>query len=122
MRATTIIPIVFRTAGDAVGLGLVTSLARPGGNVTGFSAVGPQMQAKTLRLKDLLPRLHRVGVLESSENAQFQLFRAALEQACGSLGLQPVFVEIAAGREIDDAVAGAVRQGVQALLSRPTNS
>jgi putative ABC transport system substrate-binding protein len=120
MRATTTIPIVFRTAGDPVGLGLVASLARPGGNVTGYSAIGPQMQAKALSLlKDLLPPLNRVGVVESSGNPQFQLFRAPLEEACRSLGLKPVFVRISAGREIDDAIAGAVRQGVQALLLRP---
>ena len=57
-RATSTIPIVFRAAGDPVGLGLVASLARPGGNVTGFSLAGPETDAKYLSLlKELLPGL-----------------------------------------------------------------
>src|SRR5574337_5181 len=62
------IPIVFR-AGDPVLLGLVASLARPGGNVTGLSLAGPEVAAKYLSLlKDLLPGLRRIGVLETSAN------------------------------------------------------
>jgi ABC-type uncharacterized transport system substrate-binding protein len=66
MRATKTIPIVFRIADDPVGGGLVASLAHPGGNVTGFSAALPEVNAKYLSvLKELLPGLKRIGVVES---------------------------------------------------------
>src|SRR4029453_937152 len=62
--ATTSIPIVMTNVGDPVGLGLVTSLARPGGNVTGFSSLAPELNTKRLEiLKDAVPKLARVGLL-----------------------------------------------------------
>lgn len=63
-RVTKTIPIVMRSVADPVGLGLVASLARPGGNVTGFSWQGPEVDSKSLSLlKELLPALQRIGVL-----------------------------------------------------------
>jgi putative tryptophan/tyrosine transport system substrate-binding protein len=63
-RATTTIPIVIASAGDPVGAGLVASLARPGGNFTGFSTLGPELNTKRLEiLKDAVPKLARVGLL-----------------------------------------------------------
>jgi putative ABC transport system substrate-binding protein len=64
--ATTTIPIVMTSAGDPVGEGLVASLARPGGNVTGFSSLSPELNTKRLEiLKDAVPKLTRVGLLRS---------------------------------------------------------
>ena len=120
MRATTVVPIVFRVASDPVLNGLVASLARPGGNVTGFSAVAPEAQAKTLSLlKELLPGIQRIGVLEVPDNPQFRLFRAGFESACRSLGLEPVFVEVASVPDIDAAMARLARLRAQALVIRP---
>ncbi len=66
-NATTTIPIVMTNAGDPVGAGLVTSLARPGGNVTGFSSLASELITKRLEiLKDAVPQLARVGLLESA--------------------------------------------------------
>ena len=65
--ATTTIPIVMANAGDPVGAGLVASLARPGGNVTGLEGLGPQLNTKRLEvLKDAVPKLARVGLLRRS--------------------------------------------------------
>jgi ABC-type uncharacterized transport system substrate-binding protein len=62
-------PIVFRSAGDPILVGLVASLARPGGNVTGFSQAGPEVTGKRLSLlKELLPGLQRIGVLWEADN------------------------------------------------------
>src|SRR5262245_29558787 len=64
MKATTIIPVVIASAPDPVGLGLVASLARPGGNVTGLSSLTPELNTKRLEiLKDAIPKLARVGLL-----------------------------------------------------------
>ncbi|MBI4522977.1 MAG: ABC transporter substrate-binding protein, partial [Deltaproteobacteria bacterium] len=63
-KATTTIPIVFASAPDPVGLGLVASLARPGGNVTGLSSLTPELNTKRLEiLKEAVPKLARVGLL-----------------------------------------------------------
>jgi putative tryptophan/tyrosine transport system substrate-binding protein len=71
--ATTTIPIVMASAGDPVGEGLVASLARPGGNVTGFSSLGPELNTKRLEiLKDAVPKLLRVGFLRLPEGRTAQ--------------------------------------------------
>jgi putative ABC transport system substrate-binding protein len=119
MRATSTIPIVFWVASDPVQSGLVASLARPGGNVTGFSVATPEVDAKLLSLlKELLPTHQRIGMLETSGNPQFGLFRGQFERSCQSLGLQPVFVEISAADEIDGAIARLAAQRAQALVLR----
>jgi putative ABC transport system substrate-binding protein len=121
-RATSTIPIVIRTSGDPVLLGLVASLARPGGNVTGFSDANPEVTAKRLSLlKELLPRLQRIGVLQEAGNPYNRAIRGQLEHICQSLGLVPIIVEIGAAGEIDGAIAQLARQRVQVLLL-PGNS
>ena len=117
-RATDKIPIVFRV-GDPVLVGLVASLARPGGNVTGLSLAGPEVAAKYLSLlKELLPGLRRIGVLEVSANPYFRAVRGQFENTCRQLGLEPIFVEIAAADEIGGAIAQVARQRAQALVLR----
>ena len=116
-RATTTIPIVFRAAGDPVLLGLVASLSRPGGNVTGYSLIGPEVTAKSLTvLKEVLPGIQRIGVLEVSSNPYFRAARGQFQHACQSLGIDPIFVEIVAADEIDGAIAQIARQRAQALF------
>jgi putative ABC transport system substrate-binding protein len=115
-RATTTVPIVFRYAGAPVLTGLVASLARPGGNVTGFAGTGPEITTKSLSLlKELLPQLHRVGVLEPRGDPYARAGRQ-FEQVCRSLDLEPVFVEITQTSEIRAAIGELVRKGVQALV------
>ena len=81
-KATTTIPIVMTSAGDPVGAGLVASLARPGGNVTGFSTLSLELNTKRLEiLKDAVPKLARVGLLRPAGGCRPPTERA---QACGS--------------------------------------
>lgn len=118
-RATATIPIVFRAAGDPILLGIVTSLARPGGNVTGFSLSGPEASTKQLTiLKELPAGIRRIGVLEVSTNPYFRAPRPQFEQVCRSLGLEPIFVQIAAAGEIDSAISSLARQRAQAVVLR----
>jgi ABC-type uncharacterized transport system substrate-binding protein len=117
-RATTTIPIVF-AAGDPVLLGLVASLARPGGNATGYSQAKPEIAEKYLSvLKELLPGLRRVGVLEYSANPYYPIARPHYEDTCRSLGLEAVFVQFGTGNEIEGAIARLAGQRVQALVLR----
>ncbi len=114
--ATTTIPIVF-FVGDPVLTGLVASLSRPGGNITGFSTVGPEIDAKRLALlRELLPGLQRVGVLENSVSPYYRAARKEFEQTCRSVGLQPIFVEVAAAGELENAIAELARRRAQAVF------
>jgi len=77
-KATTTIPIVMTTSTDPVGEGLVASLARPGGNITGFSSLANELNTKRLEiLKDAVPRLTRVGLLRTPTSVQWKEIRPA---------------------------------------------
>jgi len=118
-RATNTVPILIRSASDPVLLGLVASLSRPGGNVTGYSWVGPEVDAKSLSvLKEVLPALQRVGVLEWSAEPSFRTLREQFEHTCRSLRLDPVFAAIASSGEIENAIAQLAGQRVQAMMLR----
>jgi putative ABC transport system substrate-binding protein len=88
-RATTTIPIVFATAGDAVASGLVSSLARPGGNVTGTSYFNPELAAKRLELlKEAIPGLVQAGVLFNPANSATLPVLSAMRLTAQSLNVQ----------------------------------
>src|SRR5689334_23376554 len=117
-RATTIIPIVFAAA-DPVQFGLVASLARPGGNITGYSQAKPETSAKYLSLlKELVPSIRRVALLEHSANPYYRATRGQFTDSCRLLAMEPVFVEISSANEIEDAISWLPRQGVEALVLR----
>jgi putative ABC transport system substrate-binding protein len=116
-RATTTIPIIIGSAGDPVTTGLVASLARPGGNITGFSIVGPEIDAKRLSLlRELVPGLQRVGVLANSANPYNRAVRKEFEQTGRSLGLQLIIIEVATAGELENALAEMARRRAQALF------
>jgi ABC-type uncharacterized transport system substrate-binding protein len=115
--ATNTIPIVIRSSGDPVSTGLVASLARPGGNITGYSIVGPGTDAKSISLlRELVPSMQRMGVLENSANPYNRVARKDFEEACRRAGIHPIFLEVASTAELESAVAEAVRQRAQALF------
>ncbi len=88
-RATTTIPIVSLYTADPVGIGLVKSLARPGGNVTGISALAADYAAKALELlKVAVPGISRVGVIGDDTNPTTAMYRASLDAAARQLGLE----------------------------------
>lgn len=116
-RATNTIPIVMRSVGDPVRAGLVASLSRPGGNITGYSIIAPDADVKRLeRLRELLPGLQRVAYLENSINPYFRNARKEVEQACRSLRIQPIFVEVSTAGELERAFNDIHRQQAQAIL------
>jgi putative ABC transport system substrate-binding protein len=117
-RATSAIPIVMVSVGDPVGLGLVASLAKPGGNVTGLSyTVGAFLVDKQLQLlKEAVPGLLRVGVLSNPTNPSHA---SAVETARNSgrlLGLSLYVMEARGDAEFDAVFAAFVKQRAQALL------
>jgi ABC-type uncharacterized transport system substrate-binding protein len=107
-NATKTIPIVMATAGDPVGSGLVTSLARPGGNITGLTLIGPDLSGKRLELlKEMIPELVRVAVLVYRDNPATDLMLKETETAALSLGLQLQTSEVRASGEVQDALESA---------------
>jgi putative ABC transport system substrate-binding protein len=117
-NSTTTIPIV-TTTGDPVRLGLVSSMSRPGGNITGVSTIAPELAAKRLELiRELLPKATRIGELVDPGNQYWQLVRKDYEEAFRSLGMQPIFVELADPAAVDQAFATLTRQRAEALIVR----
>src|SRR5215831_8019295 len=93
-QATTTIPIVMTGVGDPVRSGLVASLARPGGNITGVAVMDPEVIGKQLEfLKDVLPTVSRVAVLSNPANPAAALMVRAAEVAAQALGVQLHLVE-----------------------------
>jgi putative ABC transport system substrate-binding protein len=106
MQATRSIPIVAASAGDPVGAGLVSSLARPGGNVTGLSTLGPELEGKRLELfKQAVPGLARVIALVNPANPFTPLAWKATREAAEKLGLQVQPVEVQGSDDLDAALA-----------------
>jgi putative ABC transport system substrate-binding protein len=118
-NATNTIPIVSGGAGDPVLTGLVTSLARPGGNITGIASVTQEVDAKRLSLlRELLPRARLIGDLENPTNPIWRATRDEYERVYRSLDMQPIFISVSAPSELQNAVAEAGRRGAQALVVR----
>jgi putative tryptophan/tyrosine transport system substrate-binding protein len=114
--ATTTIPIVMAGVGDPVGSGLVASLARPGGHVTGLSVLQPEVVGKQLEfLKAVLPTVSRVAVLWNPANAHALLMREA-DVAAQALGVQLHPVEARGPEAFDRAFAAMTRAHAGALL------
>jgi putative ABC transport system substrate-binding protein len=115
--ATTTIPIVFSTSGDAVLLGLVTSLNRPGGNVTGFVDMASELVPKLLSLlHELLPGAARFAVLVTRTYAFVDRVTNDAQSAAAAIGRQVEIVFAGTDREIDAVFADLVQKRVDAIL------
>src|SRR5215469_15931534 len=100
-QATASIPIVFAAAGDPVGTGLVGSLARPGGNVTGLSTVATDLTGKRLELlREAIPGLSRVAVMANARNPLAVLETREVQATAPTLGLKVVTLEIRRSEDI----------------------
>ena len=118
--ATTTIPIVFASGGNPVKLGLVASLNRPGGNVTGVTFLSAELGAKQLGLlHELQPGAVRVGVLVDPNFAPTQAFVSDVQAAALSIGKQIEVLEAPTGRDIDTAFARLAQKPIDALLVGP---
>lgn len=117
-NATRAIPIVMIGVRDPVGIGLIASLARPGGNVTGVSgSAGLEIVAKQLELlKETVPTLRRVAILSNPANAYHQLAIEELNVAARSLEVQLQLLEARGPNEFDSAFAAMAKEPVGALL------
>jgi len=119
-QATKTIPIVMVYVGDPVGSGLVTSLARPGGNVTGLSVLTPDMVPKALEiLKEAAPSVSRVAVWIDPTQPGQTLPDKQLDAAAKILDVRPERVDVRSAANLDAAFAAALRQRAEALFVYP---
>jgi putative ABC transport system substrate-binding protein len=115
-QVTSVIPIVFASAGDPVGNRLVTSLARPGANVTGLSVQSTDLAHKIVELlRDLLPNLGRLAILYHVGNPVTELQTDGVKAAAGKFGLDVAIVEIRRAEDIAPAIA-ALQGRTDALI------
>jgi putative ABC transport system substrate-binding protein len=116
-KATSTIPIVFAGVGDAVGVGVVASLARPGGNVTGSTFITEETIGKQLELlKEAVPRIARVGVVVNPGNPVYGPVLKASAAPARALGLQLTVVGVQGVEEFEGAFQAAIRAHVNGLV------
>jgi putative tryptophan/tyrosine transport system substrate-binding protein len=113
-RATTSIPIVMATAGDPVRLGVVASFARPGGNITGVTLYGTELNAKRIELfLEVIPQIKRIAFLANAKNPYSQYLWEETEPAARALGLEPILWRL---QELGDLPATFEAERTDALI------
>ena len=114
--ATTTVPIVFASGGDPVGDGLVASLNRPGGNVTGINFLGGELGAKRLELlRQLVPKAATIAVLVNPDRADTEADRRDVLAAARAIGQQLVVLDVGSDQNIEPAFGTIVQRGAGAL-------
>ncbi len=115
--ATVNIPIVMAAVGDPVGDGIVASLARPGGNITGLSSVAPELSGKRLELlKEIVPKLSRVAVFGSSTSPNTAGALREVELAAGAFKVKVQYLDVLSPKDIETAFRAAVKGRADAML------
>jgi ABC-type uncharacterized transport system substrate-binding protein len=115
--ATATIPIIFATGADPVGLGLVSSFNRPGGNVTGVTFVVNTLGAKRLELlREMVPSATVIGLLINPGNPTSDSQIRDVQAAAHAIGVEPLILNVGSERNIDAAFASAVQQRVNAVI------
>jgi putative ABC transport system substrate-binding protein len=118
--ATRSVPIILGSAADPVGTGLVASLARPGGNITGVSSNLPALAAKQLQLlKETLPGLQRVAFLGSTLDPATKVFTEQVQAAARALGVKLQVVLVGQASEFEAAADAMQRERAQAVIVQP---
>jgi putative tryptophan/tyrosine transport system substrate-binding protein len=116
-NATQIIPVVMASSGDPVGAGLVASLGRPGGNVTGLSNYNVEIYAKRVELlKELLPKLTRIAGLFNMGNPVLPIQWSVAERAARSLGMQPQLLDVRRPEDLTRSFETAAKEHAEALV------
>jgi putative ABC transport system substrate-binding protein len=116
-RTAPSIPLVMAAVGDPIGVGLVASLARPGGNVTGLSAIAPELEGKRLELLgEVVPKLSHIAVLWNPDNPFLAASLKETRAAAQELGIKAQLVGVRIAEEFPAAFAAIVRERPGALL------
>jgi putative ABC transport system substrate-binding protein len=120
-QATREIPIVMAASGDPVGMGLIATLARPGGNITGLSGTAPELGAKSLELiRETVPSAGRVAVLANATDPFTTLFVGQIQSAGRTLAVEIQPVMVRGDETFDASFAAMVRERAAALIVQPS--
>jgi putative tryptophan/tyrosine transport system substrate-binding protein len=120
-QATKEIAIVMAPAGDPVGMGLIASLARPGGNITGLSATGPELGSKLVEfIRAVLPSAHRVAVLANATDPFAKPFVAQIERGGQTMGVAIQAIQVRGVEGFEAAFAAMAREQADAVIVQPT--
>jgi len=115
--ATTTIPIVMIGVGDVLRTGLVQSFAHPGGNITGYTSLNPEVARKKLQLfKEIVPALSRVALLWNPDNASNRLYAEEIRPAASTLGMTLTVVPVRRADELDGALTAMMRERPDGLI------
>ena len=121
-KATSTIPIIMTSVGDPVGLGIVASLARPGGNITGLSQMSPALTGKRLELlKEILPKVTRVAFIRDPDNPGMTLRFKEAQVAAPALGIKLQSLDVRSPNELTAALATATKEHAEALMLPASN-
>ena len=116
--ATTTVPIVMAQDIDPVGSGFVTSLARPGGNITGLSTLGPELSGKRLELlKEIVPKLSRVAVLGTSTVPGHSQMIREIEHAAKAFSVELQYLDVLDSKSIETALRAANKGRAEVILT-----
>ena len=116
-KATTSIPLVMAAVGDPIGVGLVASLARPGGNVTGLSAIAPELEGKRLELlREVVPKLSHIAVLWNPDNPFLAGSLKETRAAAQVLGIKVQLLRVRTAEDFPAAFAAILKERPGALL------
>ena len=117
-KATTTIPIVMAFDNDPVGSGMIASLARPGGNITGLSTLAPEISGKQLEiLKEVVPKLSRVAVFGNNEEPGNAQNLKEVERAAKAFGIKVQYLNIQSAKEIEGGFHAAKKARAEAVIS-----
>jgi putative tryptophan/tyrosine transport system substrate-binding protein len=120
MRTATDVPVLFAVSGDPVELGIVSSLARPGGNFTGSTFLSLELAGKRVeQLKDVFPHLRRLAVLSNTDHPGERSEWRATQEAARALGIDPIYVPFVGARELEGALARAGEARADAMIVFP---
>jgi putative tryptophan/tyrosine transport system substrate-binding protein len=115
-KATTTIPIVMAAIGEPVETGMVASLARPGGNVTGLSAFVTELTAKRVEImRELIPQLSRMALIDNMANRSVPAQWDEMKRAAVAFGIQPQLYDVRKAEDMERAFSSAIAQRVNAL-------
>jgi putative ABC transport system substrate-binding protein len=120
-NATRDIPIVMAPAGDPLAMGLIASLARPGGNLTGISAAGSELAAKSLELiPEIVPGARRAGILANAHDPFTKPYLESIQKARPTVPLELQTIVVHDNDELDGAYAAMVREHADAVVVQPS--
>ena len=120
LRQTRTIPIVFVQVADPVGQGFIENLARPGGNITGFTSFEFSLGGKWLEiLKDVAPKVVRIGLIFNPDTVPYAAYVGSIKAAAPSFAMQPVLLPVRGATEIEGAISTFAQEPNGALVVLP---